>query len=141
MLAAVGGFLEATQAPPPTQTIFGNVVPGTQSDPDAQAVEVGVKFKVLTPGAITGVRFFKGIKNGEAHVGNLWTVSGTNLARVVFLHEPRSGWQSASFATPVAVAPGQTYVVSYHTNVGHYSADDYAFAGRGCRLPAGPGAG
>ncbi len=131
MVAAVGGVLATAQAGTPTQTIFGSVVPKTQWDPDAQAVEVGVKFKVLTAGTISGVRYFKGIKNGGTHVGTLWTASGSRLARVVFRHESRKGWQSASFATPVAVSPGQTYVVSYHTNVGHYSADDYAFAGKG----------
>ena len=32
------------------------------------------------------------------------------------------GWQTASFSTPVAITAGTTYVVSYHTNYGHYAA-------------------
>ncbi len=106
-------------------------MPTVKSDPDAQSVELGLKFKVLTSGTITGVRYFKGNKNGGTHVGNLWTSSGTKLATVVFRHESFSGWQSASFATPVPVTAGQVYVVGYHTNTGHYSDDSYYFAGKG----------
>ncbi len=131
MVAAVGGFIEVAQAAPPTQTIFGAAVPKVSSDPDSQAVELGLKFKVLTAGTITGVRFYKSQKNEGTHIGQLWTSSGTQLGRVMFRHESRSGWQTASFATPVAVTPGQTYIVSYHTNDGHYADDDYVFAGKG----------
>jgi hypothetical protein len=131
LVAAVAGVLEIAQAAPPTQTIFGSVVPQTQSDPDAQAVELGLKFKVLTPGTITGVRFYKGLKNRGTHTGALWTGAGQSLATVTFHGESLSGWQVAAFATPIAVTPGQVYVVSYHTSRGHYADDDYAFTGKG----------
>jgi hypothetical protein len=131
MVAAIGGFLENAQAAPPTQTIFGSAMPSVKSDPDAQAVEVGVKFKVVTNGTITGVRYFKGNKNGGAHVGTVWTSGGTQLAAAVFRHESFSGWQSVSFATPVPVTAGQVYVVGYHTNVGHYADDIHYFQGKG----------
>ena len=39
---------------------------------DTRAVELGVKFKVDTPGSITAVRFYKGPKNTGTHTGSLW---------------------------------------------------------------------
>ena len=41
---------------------------------------------------------------------------------------------TANLATPVRVDPDLTYVVSYHTNVGRYSGDQYYFAGKGAGL-------
>ena len=34
---------------------------------------------------------------------------------------PPSGWQELDFSTPVAITAGTTYVVSYHTDAGHYA--------------------
>ncbi len=50
---------------------------------------------------------------------------------MTFTNESASGWQTANLSSPVRVDPGTTYVVSYHTNVGHYSGDQYYFAGKG----------
>src|SRR5262249_28678464 len=52
----------------------------------------------------------------------LWSASGTQLATVTFGTETSSGWQSATFNTPVAITKNTTYVVSYHTDDGNYSA-------------------
>ena len=35
-----------------------------------------------------------------AHVGSLWSSTGTRLGQVTFTNESASGWQQASFATP-----------------------------------------
>jgi hypothetical protein len=59
-------------------------------------------------------------------VGNLWTASGTLLARATFTNETDSGWQQFDLPTPVTLTPGTTYVVSYHTD-GNYSEDDNYF--------------
>jgi hypothetical protein len=42
---------------------------------------------------------------------------------VTYTGEGATGWQQATFATPIAVTAGTTYVASYHTNVGYYSTD------------------
>ena len=40
----------------------------------------------------------------------------------------RSGWQTVTFATPVAVTPGTTYIASYYAPNGHYAATaDYLY--------------
>ena len=41
---------------------------------------------------------------------------------MTFSGESASGWQTATFATPVAVTAGITYVASYYAPLGHYSA-------------------
>jgi hypothetical protein len=98
---------------------------------DGNAVELGVKFRSDTNSLISGVRFFKSASNAGTHVGNLWTIAGTLLASATFVNESPSGWQTATFATPVTLAAGTTYVVSYHTNVGHYSVDSAYFGSVG----------
>ncbi|WP_436791316.1 N,N-dimethylformamidase beta subunit family domain-containing protein [Yinghuangia sp. YIM S10712] len=119
-----------TDPPPPNPptcspcTIWpANTVPGTPSDPEALAIEVGVKFRTDVAGHITGVRFYKGDGNTGTHVAHLWTATGTLLATKTFTGETATGWQQATFDTPVAVTAGTTYVASYYTPTGHYAAD------------------
>ena len=92
-----------------------------------QAIEVGMQFTSNVAGYVTGVRFFKATANTGLHVGNLWTASGTNLAKVAFTNETASGWQTAYFSAPVEIAANTTYVISYHTRQGHNAADNGAF--------------
>ena len=102
-------------------------------DDENQPVELGVKFRSDVDGFITGVRFYKGAANTGTHIGNLWTSTGTLLATATFTSET-SGWQQVSFGAPVAITANTTYVASYHTNVGHYSATGAYFSQRWHRL-------
>jgi hypothetical protein len=95
------------------------------SGPDS-SVEIGVKFHTDRSGFITGIRFYKGVGNTGTHVGNLWSSGGTRLATVTFSGETSSGWQQASFSSPVAVNANTTYVASYLARNGHY-ADDLGY--------------
>ena len=88
----------------------------------------GLKFRSDVNGFIKGVRFYKGASNIGTHIGNLWTSTGTLLATATFTAESPSGWQEMLFDAPVAIAANTTYVVSYHTNVGHYSASGAYFS-------------
>jgi hypothetical protein len=94
-------------------------------------VELGVKFQSDVNGSITGIRFYKASTNSGTHVGNLWTSTGTLLATATFTNETASGWQQVNFSTPVAISANTVYVASYHTSVGHYSADENYFASQG----------
>jgi hypothetical protein len=95
---------------------------------DPNPVELGVKFQATTDGFITGIRFYKGPDNTGAHVADLWSSTGTLLATATFTNETPTGWQQVNFAAPVAVTAGTTYVASYHTSSGEYSADPNLFA-------------
>jgi len=89
---------------------------------DPTALELGVRFRSEIDGVITGVRFYKGgTANSGPHTGSLWTNSGSLLANVAFTNETASGWQQASFGTPVPITANTTYVVSYFTQSGNYS--------------------
>ncbi|MBW4589165.1 DUF4082 domain-containing protein [Aetokthonos hydrillicola Thurmond2011] len=105
--------------------------PTVVADPDTAATELGVKFRSDINGYIKSIRFYKSITNTGTHTGTLWNSSGTKLASATFTNETASGWQQVNFTTPVAITANTTYIASYHTNVGHYSADEGYFANSG----------
>jgi hypothetical protein len=98
----------------------------TVSDPNA--VNLGVKFQASTNGTITGIRFYKGPQNTGTHIGALWSSTGNLLAKATFANETARGWQQVNFTTPVSITANTTYVASYHTNKGKYSANGNYFA-------------
>ena len=77
------------------------------------------------------MRFYKGATNTGTHIGNLWNNTGTLLASATFTGETTSGWQQVNFTTPVAITANTTYVASYHTNAGNYSANGAYFVSSG----------
>ncbi|MFI7043787.1 DUF4082 domain-containing protein [Streptosporangium sandarakinum] len=91
---------------------------GTHSD--RAPVELGTRFTAARGGWATGVRFYKARGEQGEHTGNLWDARGRRLARVTFEDETASGWQEARFASPVRLAAGRTYTVSYHSTHGTY---------------------
>jgi Domain of unknown function (DUF4082) len=127
LLLAVALFAFAPKAASQTVTFWSNsIIPSVPDSGPDSAVELGLKFSCSEAGVVVGVRFYKGVGNTGTHTGHLWSSSGTSLASVTFTGETASGWQQAYFATPVAITAGTTYVISYHTSVGHY-ADTQGF--------------
>ncbi|HEY7071829.1 MAG TPA: DUF4082 domain-containing protein [Acidimicrobiales bacterium] len=108
-----------------------STVPAVTSADDNSAVELGAKFRVDASGSVVGVRFYKGAGNTGTHLGRVWRSDGTLLGSVTFSGETSSGWQQANFTTPVAVVPGQTYVVSYYAPNGHYAVNGGYFSSQG----------
>jgi hypothetical protein len=95
---------------------------------DDGAINLGVKFTADVDGTITGLRFYKAATNTGSHTATLYSSGGSVLAETTFTGETGSGWQSVSFATPVPVTAGTTYVAAYHAPNGHYSVTGAAFA-------------
>jgi hypothetical protein len=118
-------------APPPTTTYKiwpSNPTPQNPTDISAAPTELGLKFRSKIDGLITGVRFYKGdATNGGAHLGHLWTLSGTPLGSVTFTNEKDNGWQEALFPAPIPITANTTYVVSYFAQQGHYASDNGYF--------------
>ena len=54
------------------------------------------------------------------------SATGTLLASATFTNETASGWQQVNLSSPVTLAPGSTYIASYHTD-GFYSVDLHFF--------------
>jgi hypothetical protein len=130
-------FAQTTLPPPACPcTIWSSTTVPTVADngPDAP-VELGVQFTSNSAGTITGIRFYKSSANTGTHIGNLWSITGTNLATATFTNESGSGWQQVNFSSPVTITANTTYVASYHTNVGHFSADQGFFATTGVNNP------
>jgi hypothetical protein len=104
----------------PCSILPDNGVPASFSA-STTPIELGMKFTADYDGFVNGLRFYKGVNNTGTHVGNLWTSGGMLLGTVTFSGETASGWQSASFPTPIAITAGTTYVISYYAPVGRYS--------------------
>ena len=113
----------------------GDTVPGTPDSGDGSAGEYGVKFRADVNGSVTAVRFYKASANTGTHTGHLWDSSGTLLASVTFTSESSSGWQQATFSSPVSITAGATYVASYFAPNGHYSFDANYFTTTGVDNP------
>jgi hypothetical protein len=96
------------------------------NDPSAQTL--GVQFQAASSGYITGVRFYKEPDDTGAHIGSLWSSTGTLLASGTFSNETASGWQELDFSSPVAVSAGTTYVASYFTPTGYPAGDPQGLA-------------
>ncbi|MEO8630435.1 MAG: DUF4082 domain-containing protein, partial [Betaproteobacteria bacterium] len=113
-----------------------SVAPVSIADLDHNPIEVGVKFRSDVPGTISGIRFYKSPDNTGPHVGTLWSLTGAVLARATFTAETASGWQQVNFSPAVAISANTTYIVSYHTNTGHYAGDNNFFTTKGVdRVP------
>jgi hypothetical protein len=83
-------------------------------------VELGVRFNSDVSGAITGIRFYKGFDDANQHTVTLWDSSSVALATATTANETTTGWQTATFSAPIAVAAGTTYTASYVAPVGRY---------------------
>ena len=77
---------------------------------DPSSVELGVEIQPSVSGTIGGVRFYKGPGNTGTHTGTLWSSTGTQLATATFANESATGWQTVTFASPISVTAGATYV-------------------------------
>jgi len=110
-------------------SVWQNGTPtGASDDSDTSAVNLGLKFQASSSGFVAGVRFYRYSDNTGAHIGSLWSSTGTLLASGTFSGESASGWQELDFSSPVAITANTTYVVSYHTNAGHYAVTSNGLA-------------
>jgi hypothetical protein len=120
-------FSTGTPATCPCSLFSTATTPTVPSAVDTGGFELGTRFRSDQSGFVTGVRFYKGTGNTGTHTGSLWSNTGQRLAAVTFSGETATGWQSATFDGPVAIQGGTDYVVSYHTDTGHYSYDMFYF--------------
>ncbi|WP_170111000.1 DUF4082 domain-containing protein [Antricoccus suffuscus] len=122
---------------PTNQTIWqGNPTPKNPADSDTSSVELGTVFASSENGTVSGIQFYKSAQNTGTHTGKLWNSDGKQIASVTFNGETASGWQTASLSSPVAVAKGQKYTVSYNAPNGQY-ADDTGVLSPGKTITSG----
>jgi uncharacterized repeat protein (TIGR02543 family) len=93
-------------------------------------VELGVRFRSDVDGYITGIRFWKPSQATGTHVGHLWNASGgTPLGEVIFTGETASGWQEATFGSPIPITANTTYIASYHAPAGYAATTNFFATG------------
>lgn len=105
-------------------SIFQNMNPPSYSiNFNGQGIaplELGMKFRSSEDGYIVGFSYYKGFEGKGEHIGNLWTINGTNLASASFINDSDSGWQNVLLRSPVAILADSIYVVSYFSSHGDY---------------------
>ncbi|GAB2859596.1 hypothetical protein GCM10027200_69990 [Lentzea nigeriaca] len=127
----VGG---TTLPPVPSETfLFLQHIPQPDvKDSDDQAVELGVRTSVDRPGSLVGMHIRRGNYTGPV-TAKVWSSTGVLLAA---REAPGAQYgQRIDFGTPVPVAPGNEYVVSYYTPSGGYLSTENYFVGRLAQTP------
>ncbi|MEA5163216.1 DUF4082 domain-containing protein [Cereibacter johrii] len=105
---------------PPEVSLFDPFVTfNGQSHNDNMALELGTRFTALQTGSVTELRYYRAASDAtdtDTRTGHLWRADGTLLATVTFVSTPgQTGWQTAELSSPITLAAGQSYVVSYTT--------------------------
>jgi hypothetical protein len=104
-----GACLAGAQA-----SVFNNMgTPASEYLGGGDNYELGMQFTSDNAGNVIRVRFYKAVGASGTHVGHLWDGSGNLLGSVTFTNETASGWQEATFASPIAIAASTLYVISY----------------------------
>lgn len=100
----------------------------TKTD-DPTAYELGMRFRPTTDGEITALRYYRGAADAgdtDVRTMTLWSASGTKIASGrITSGAGDDGWQTVELSSPVAVAAGTTYVVSYGTTRNYAFTQDY----------------
>jgi hypothetical protein len=130
-----GVTVNVVPRPCPCTAWGSSTVPSDADSGDTGSVTLGAKFRADSNGFVSGIRFYKATTNTGPHVGALWTSLGTLLASATFANESSSGWQQATFSSPIAITANTTYIASYFAPAGHYSADGAYFATSGVDDP------
>jgi hypothetical protein len=112
---------------PTWESLFSQSDTPATASSDGSPIELGVKFVASANGTITGLRYYKSAQETGTHTGSLWTSTGTLLANATFTNETASGWQTVTFANPISITAGTTYVASYHSN-GYYTYNPNYFS-------------
>ena len=126
---AVGSTASSpSNAVTPRHSLLELATPTTVDGGDVSSVVLGMKFTASVNGSVTGIRFYKSSANTGTHVGTLWDSTGGRLTEASFANETASGWQTMTFASPVSITAGTTYVVSYLAPNGRYSVTGNGFS-------------
>ncbi|MBW9055648.1 DUF4082 domain-containing protein [Rhizobium mesosinicum] len=111
---------------PAGQSLFAaNEGPTGGAVQENSPLELGMKFSASASGTITGIRFYKASGDTGPHTGSIWSANGTLLATVSFGTESVSGWQTATFSSPLQISAGTTYIASYHTTGSYVATSGY----------------
>jgi len=108
----------------PTATnVFTVDGPATAHHDPEGPLTVGMRFQASVPGQITGIRFWQDALMDGSHTVALYANGGGLPLATATLSDPTgfpARWRTISFATPVTITPGTTYVVATFMANGFY---------------------
>ncbi len=96
---------------------------------DTASYELGVKFQTSAPIYVVGVRFYR--TDGGMSSGSLWNYGVTTPLRTGTVSNAVIGWEDVTFNTPMAMAPGDTFIASYAAPNGGYAYEHNYFSSSG----------
>jgi hypothetical protein len=113
---------------PAAQHLFTTQVP-TGAFQDYPNGELGTEFQSDTPGQITALRYYAQSGDNDETTLTLWdAATQTALASVTGTPSGTAGWFELSLPTPVNIAAGSNYVVSYNGGAnGNYAVTAHLF--------------
>ncbi len=104
-----------------------------EETPTTNGTERGLRFKVLVPGVVTAVRYYRTANETGVHTARLWRSTGYNtgelLASTAFTpanDAAGAGWREQPLDAPYLLVPGETYVASVNANT-HFAATPQGF--------------
>ncbi|MDQ3895962.1 MAG: DUF4082 domain-containing protein, partial [Actinomycetota bacterium] len=105
--------------PPAWDTIWPDALTVGESH-NGLAYTLGTRFVVAAAGYVAALRFYETPSMAGTITLKLWratsATTGSELASTSYSAVPGlSGWRNVALRTPVAVAPNEAYVVTYHT--------------------------
>jgi hypothetical protein len=117
-------------------TLFGSTIPANVQNSDTQQVNLATAFYITsgTTWTATGIRFYLDPTSNAPLTGYQGYLSSgdsagalTLLSNVTFSGVTAGGWNTASFASPVALSVGTKYWVTVYFPGGCYSATAHVF--------------
>jgi Domain of unknown function (DUF4082) len=110
-------------------SLFGPSVGPAFENADTTAAELGIRFRASADGVITHIRYYKGSTDPGPNVGHLWTANGTLIATATATTPPPAfGWATLTFAQPIPITHGTTYVASFFAPQGRYGITPQYFS-------------
>jgi hypothetical protein len=110
---------DPTEPDADTSVLFASNSPFATVVDDPGSYELGAKFQATTDGAISALRYYRGVEDSgdtDTRTLNLWDSLGNNLGSVTVVSDPgESGWQFGILAAPIGIDADDTYIVSYGT--------------------------
>lgn len=103
--------------------------PATTKTSDPSDYELGMRFRATTDGEISALRYYRGTADAgdtDTRTMSLWSSTGQKLGSVTITATAGAdGWQVGKLSSPVDIAAGQTYTVSYTTKKNYAFSENY----------------
>ncbi|WPY95393.1 DUF4082 domain-containing protein [Limimaricola variabilis] len=111
-------------------TLFGpSHTPARIVTDDPTDYELGTRFTARSAAEVTSLRYWRGAADAsdtDVRVLNLWDANGNRLASATVTSAPdQIGWQVAALDTPVQIAAGARFTVSYGTTQNYAMSQNY----------------